>query len=117
MYAYLIAGETVRVQVWLEASGSGWWDIPRQPLSNAFVLAQSWPAGQPWTADEDFAMRNQLLSRLVRGLTARCRQGVILAASELDRRGQRQEGALWRALQPVLRQRVEEVPEPGDLFD
>lgn len=102
MYAYLIAGETVRVQVWLEASGSGWWDIPRQPLSNAFVLAQSWPAGKQWTMDEDFAMRNQLLSRLIRGLTARCTQGVILAASELDRRGQRQEGALWRALQPVL---------------
>jgi len=106
------------VQVWLEASGSGWWDIPRQPLSNAFVLAQSWPAGKPWTMDEDYAMRNRLLSRLIRGLTARCSQGVILASSELDRRGQRQEGALWRALQPVLpRQPAAETEEPGDLFD
>ena len=118
MYAYLIAGESVPVQVWLEASGSGWWDIPRQPLSNAFVLAQSWPAGKPWTMDEDYAMRNRLLSRLIRGLTARCSQGVILASSELDRRGQRQEGALWRALQPVLpRQPAAETEEPGDLFD
>jgi hypothetical protein len=117
MYAYLLAGDTARVQVWLEASGSGWWDVPRQPLSNAFVLAQSWPAGRQWTMDEDFAMRNQLLSRLVRGLTARCRQGIVLASSDLDRRGQRQEGPLWRALQPLLpRPPAEEEPELADLF-
>jgi hypothetical protein len=63
------------------------------------VLAQSWPEGQPWTMEEDFKIRNQLLSRIVRGLTSRCRDGVILATSELDRRGVRQDGPLWRALQ------------------
>lgn len=102
MYGYLLTGRDVRVQVWLEASGHGWWDIPRQPLSNAFVLARSRPADRVWTMEEDFRLRNELLSRLVRGLTARCRDGVILAASELDRRAQRQDGPLWRALQPLL---------------
>jgi hypothetical protein len=111
MYAYLLAGETVRVQVWLEASGTGWWDVPRQPLSNAFVLAQSWPPEQQWTMEADFRMRNELLSRLVRGLVARCRQGIVLASSELDRRGQRQEGPLWRALQPALRSPAAEEDE------
>lgn len=111
MYAYLLAGEAVSVQVWLETSGSGWWDAPRQPLSNAYVLAQSWPRQQQWTMDEDFRMRNELLSRLVRGLTARCRRGIVLAASELDRRGQRQEGPLWRALQPLIQQRLAEQDE------
>ena len=43
IYGYLLGGRTVEVQVWLEAAATGWWDIPRQPLSNAFVLAQSWP--------------------------------------------------------------------------
>ena len=104
IYGYLLSGRDTAVQVWLEASGSGWWDIPRQPLSNAFVLAQSWPAGKIWTLDEEYRMRNQLLSRLVQGLTARCREGVVLAFSELDRRGQRQEGPLWRALRPILPQ-------------
>jgi hypothetical protein len=99
IYGYLLSGRPVDVQVWLETAASGWWDIPRQPLSNAFVLARSWPEGRPWTMEEDFKIRNQLLSRIVRGLTSRCRGGVILATSELDRRGLRQDGPLWRALQ------------------
>lgn len=105
IYGYLLAGRPVRVQVWLETAATGWWDIPNQPLSNAFVLAQSRPADQPWSTEEEFAIRHQLLSRLVRGLAVRCRDGVILAHSDLDRRGQRQDGILWRALQPVIRER------------
>jgi hypothetical protein len=87
--------------VWLETAAQGWWNIPNQPLSNAFVLAQSWDSQKQWTLDEDFYIRNQLLSRIIRGLTARCTDGIILANSDLDRRGQRQEGPLWRALQPA----------------
>ncbi len=101
IYGYLLEGQDVQVQTWLETAASGWWDIPRQPLSNAFVLAQSWPEGQEWTVEEDFRIRNELLSRIIRGLTARCSEGVILANSDLDRRGLRQDGPLWRALQPV----------------
>lgn len=106
IYGYLLAGEPVRVQVWLETAATGWWDIPRQPLSNAFVLAQSYDPDQPWTMEQDFAIRNQLLSRIIRGLTARCSEGIILANSDLDRRGVRQDGPLWRALQPVIRQKT-----------
>jgi len=51
-------------------------------------------------------VRNELLARIVRGLTARCRDGIILASSDLDRRGQRQDGALWRALAPLVRARA-----------
>lgn len=108
IYGYLLAGRPVRVQVWLDATANGWWDIPRQPLSNAFVLAQSWPTGETWTMETEFRVRNELLSRLIRGLTARCSEGVILATSDLDRRGQRQDGRLWHALRPVLAKRAEE---------
>jgi hypothetical protein len=101
MYGYLLTGKSVQVQVWLEAADQGWWAIPNQPLSNAFVLAQSRPADEPWTTDDDFAMRNQLLSRIIRGLTSRCTGGILLANSDLDRRGLRQDGPLWRALQTV----------------
>ena len=101
IFGYLLAGETVQIQIWLETGATGWWDIPRQPLSNAFVLAQSWRPDKLWTMEEDFNIRNQLLSRIIRGLTARCTGGVILANSDLDRRGVRQDGPLWRALQPV----------------
>lgn len=108
IYGYLLAGRPVRVQVWLDATANGWWDIPRQPLSNAFVLAQSWPADKSWTAETEFRVRNELLSRLIRGLTARCSDGVILAISDLDRRGQRQDGRLGHALRPVLARRTDE---------
>ncbi len=102
MYGYLLAGRPVRVQVWLETGAMGWWDIPNQPLSNAFVLAQSYDPERPWTMGDDGLIRNELLTRLVRGLTARCSDGIILATSDLDRRGVRQDGPLWKALQPAV---------------
>lgn len=102
IYGYLLAGKPAEVQVWLETGSSGWWDIPRQPLSNAFVLSRHRDHQAPWTMADDFAIRNQLLSRIIRGLTNRASKGIILANSDLDRRGARQEGPLWRALQPVL---------------
>jgi hypothetical protein len=102
IYAYLLSGPVVDYQVWLDGASMGWWDIPRQPLSNAFVLTPHWPADQPWTEADSFAMRNQLLARIVHGLCVRCRKGVLLTSSELDERGERQDGPLWRALMPLI---------------
>ena len=103
IYGYLLAGEPVRIQVWLETAATGWWDIPRQPLSNAFVMAQSYDPQNLWTMREDFQIRNELLSRIIWGLCGRCRDGIILANSDLDRRGILQDGPLWRALQPLIK--------------
>lgn len=102
IYGYLLAGTPVSIQVWLETAAQGWWDIPRQPLSNAFVLAKSWSASKKWTMEDDFLIKQQLLSRLIGGLCHRCKQGIILANSELDRRGLRQDGPLWRALRSTI---------------
>jgi len=101
IYGYLLAGRPVQLQVWLDTAATGWWDIPRQPLSNAFVLAQSWDRERPWTMAEDHEIRDELLSRIVRGLATRCSGQVIFATSELDRRSIRQDGRLWHALYPV----------------
>lgn len=101
IYGYLLRGNPVRYQVWLETAASGWWDIPRQPLSNAFVLAPSYEEERLWTLAEEIEIRNELLSRVVRGLTSRCSDGIILVTSDLDRRGQRQDGPLWRALDAI----------------
>lgn len=102
IYSFLLGEVDVPVQVWLETAATGWWDMPRQPLSNTFVLAQSWNPDEQWTLEDDVRIRNELLSRIVHGLTSRCRRGVVLATSELDRRGVRQDGPLWRALHPYL---------------
>jgi ribosomal protein S27AE len=104
LYAYLLSGPPVQIQIWLETGATGWWETPRQPLSNAFVLTPGWDADRPWTEAESYAVRNQLLARLVRGLCARCGRGVVLASSQLDRRGERQDGPLWRALAGLVDQ-------------
>jgi hypothetical protein len=101
VYSYPLVGKPARYQFWLDVGATGWWDIPRQPLSNAFVLNPGWRSEDKWTMDEDIKVRNQLLSRIIRGLTNRCAGQIVLATSELDRRGLRQEGPLWRALQAV----------------
>jgi hypothetical protein len=102
LYAYLLTGPAVEYQIWLEAGATGWWEIPRQPLSNAFVLTPRWNVERPWTEVDSFSIRNRLLARLVSGLCARCSKGVVLSSSDLDRRGERQDGPLWRALAPLL---------------
>ena len=99
IYSFLLSEKSVPVQVWLETAATGWWDIPRQPLSNAFVLSQGWDGEQRWTLEDDARIRNEMLSRVTQGLCARCQRGILLATSELDRRGVRQDGPLWRALQ------------------
>ena len=99
IYSFLLSEKVVAAQVWLETAASGWWDIPRQPLSNAFVLSENWDPAQQWTLEDDARIRNEMLARIVSGLCARCTRGVLLVTSELDRRGVRQDGPLWRGLQ------------------
>ncbi|MFK7801179.1 MAG: UvrD-helicase domain-containing protein [Anaerolineae bacterium] len=100
---YLLEERPVAVQVWLETSATGWWDMPRQPLSNGFVLDPRWNINQAWTLEDDARIRNEQLSRVMTGLCSRCTHGVFLATSDLDRRGARQDGMLFQALKPVLR--------------
>ncbi len=112
IYGFLLQGQAVRWQVWLETAASGWLDIPRQPLSNVFVLAPGWPAHQAWTSIEEYEIRQQLLARILMGLCHRCQDGVILATSELDAAGQRQDSALWRALE-TMRELAERAGRPA----
>ncbi len=76
IYGFLLRSQAARVQVWLDTAASGC-GYPRQPLSNAFVLAQSWNPERAWTMAEEIDIRNELLARLVRGLSARCHDGII----------------------------------------
>lgn len=107
IYSFLLNDRVAGVQVWLETAATGWWDIPRQPLSNTFVLSEDWPEGEVWTLEDDVRIRNEILVRVIKGLCARCSRGIVLASSELDRRGVRQDGVLWRALHGVISRELE----------
>jgi hypothetical protein len=98
IHSYLISQEISRIQVWFDVSSPAWWDLPRQPLSNPFVLAPEWPADRTWTLADAYHRRNEILSQIIRGLAVRCRDGIVVAASTLNQRGQRQDSPLWRAL-------------------
>jgi hypothetical protein len=67
------------------------------------VLSRSWPSGERWTDAVDYTTRNQVLRRLIRGLCARCREGVYLCWSELEEAGGPQDGPLLRAASRVLK--------------
>ncbi|MEM8863561.1 MAG: hypothetical protein AAGD96_35080, partial [Chloroflexota bacterium] len=99
---YLLEERPVPIQIWLETSATGWWDLPRQPLSNGFVLDPRWSINQTWTLEDDVRIRNEQLSRVVVGLCSRCSRGVYLATSDLDRRGARQDGVLFKAIQSTF---------------
>ncbi len=101
IHGYLLSQETSRMQVWFDVSNPSWWDIPRQPLSNPFVLAPDWAEGKVWTLADAYRRRNEILSHVIRGLAVRCRDGVVLALSTLDQAGRRQDSPLWRALNQI----------------
>jgi hypothetical protein len=97
IHSYLLSGHHARYQFWVDAGSIDWWRPPHQVLSNPFVLANRWPAGATWSEAEDYAMRNDILARIVRGLCERCRDGVFICASDMESSGSPQESS------PLLR--------------
>ena len=104
IYTYLLSRHVARFQFWLDIGSMGWWDPLHQPLTNPHVLSRRWKRGEQWTDAVDFAIRNQALFRLVRGLGQRCREGIYLCTSELEAGGELQDSPLLQAVQQVLRE-------------
>ncbi len=102
-YTFLMRNRPVRYQFWLEIGARGWWERLYQPLTHPYVLSRAWEEGHPWTADEEFAARQETLQRLVIGLLNRCRDGVYLGLSELGEQGFEERGPLLQAVQTMLK--------------
>jgi hypothetical protein len=101
-YTFLMMNRPVDVQFWLDAGSRAWFERIYQPLTHPYVLRRDWPSGRIWTDDDEVQVRQQALSRLVLGLTRRCRQRVYLAVAELNERGLEQQGPMLHAAQRVL---------------
>jgi hypothetical protein len=97
IHTYLLSGHHARYQFWMDAGSIDWWRPPHQVLSNPFVLSSRWPAGATWTEAIDYQTRNDILSRIVRGLCQRCRDGLFICASDMESSGSPQESS------PLLR--------------
>lgn len=103
-YTFLMSNRPVTVQFWLDAGSQGWFERLYQPLTHPYVLSRSWQPGKIWTAEDEFVAAREALSRLVLGLTRRCRERVYLGLSELNEHGYEFRGPLLLAIQRVLRQ-------------
>jgi hypothetical protein len=102
-YTFLMMNRPVDVQFWLDAGSRAWFERIYQPLTHPYVLRRDWTQGRVWTDDDEVHVREQALSRLILGLTRRCRQRVYLAVAELNERGLEQQGPLLQAAHRMLR--------------
>jgi hypothetical protein len=100
---FLMSNRPVEYQFWLDAGSSGWWERIAQPLTHPYVLTADWEPGRLWTDADEVAGQRDRLSRLVLGLTRRCRKHVFIVNSEVGEQGYEQRGQLLIALQQVLR--------------
>jgi hypothetical protein len=102
-YTFLMMNRPVDVQFWLDAGSRAWFERIYQPLTHPYVLRRDWTPGRIWTDDDEVQVREQALSRLILGLTRRCRRRVYLAVAELNERGLEQQGPLLQAAHRMLR--------------
>ncbi|MCZ2128460.1 MAG: AAA family ATPase [Anaerolineales bacterium] len=106
-YTFLMMNRPAAFQFWLEPGSDGWSQRVSQPLTHPYVLSRNWEAGRLWTDADEVAMETETLTRLVGGLLARCRTGIVLALSELGVSGFEQRGRLLRAFQKTLQGQAE----------
>jgi hypothetical protein len=102
-YTFLMMNQPVTVQFWLDAGSRAWFERIYQPLTHPYVLRRDWPQGRVWADEDEVRARQEALSRLILGLTRRCRQRIYLAYSELNEQGYEQQGPVLQAVQRLLR--------------
>ncbi len=107
---FLVSNHPVDYQFWLDAGSSGWWERIAQPLTHPYVLTPNWEPGRPWTDADEVEGQRDRLTRLVLGLTRRCRKHIFIVNSEVGEQGYEQRGQLLIALQQMLRQLQKSSP-------
>ncbi len=103
-YTFLMLNRPVQVQFWLDIGSGGWWERLYQPLTHPYVLSRHWPEDKVWSDDDEYAVRQLALGRLLLGLVRRCRRCIYLGIADLGEQGYEQRGPLLQAIQRVLRQ-------------
>lgn len=103
-YTFLMNNQAVDYQFWLDVSSSGWYVRLEQPLTHPYVLSREWTQGQKWTAEQELAVSQEGLKRLITGLIARCRKRIYLGISGLNENGSDERGLMMRLIQNVFQQ-------------
>ncbi len=101
-HTYLINNFTSRYQFWLDIHSLGWYERVYQPLTHPYVLSRRWKTGRVWTEEDDHRSQQEMLGKLLSGLTYHCAGKVFVASSEYSISGQEEDGPLARAIQRVI---------------
>jgi len=102
-YTFLMSNRPVDVQFWLDVGSRGWYERLYQPITHPHVLSRHWNEGSPWTDTDEHAANQAALSRLVLGLTRRCRKAIYLGLSGVNEQGYEHKGELLRGIDLTLR--------------
>ncbi len=101
-HTYLISNFTSRYQFWLDINSLGWYERVYQPLTHPYVLSRRWMTGRAWTEEDDHRSQQEMLGKLLSGLTYHCSGKIFVASSEFSISGQEEDGPLARAIQRVI---------------
>ncbi|MCL5274903.1 MAG: hypothetical protein M1434_09210 [Chloroflexi bacterium] len=104
-HTYLVSNFRSRYQFWLDINSQGWYERVYQPLTHPYVLSRRWSAGRIWTEEDEHRARQDMLGKLLSGLTYRCADKVFVVSSQLSISGDEESGPLARAIQKVIGRR------------
>jgi hypothetical protein len=102
-HTFLAENRPVSYQFWLNANSPTWGRRLYQPLTHPFVLTRHWPRNQAWTEEDEFQVGEDMLTRVILGLTRRCRSHIYLGFCDLNPRGREERGPLADRVQRLLR--------------
>ena len=101
-YVYLASSLNSDVQIWLDLDSEQWYKSDVQELANVHVLKRDWPVGQIWSSQLDESYRKQKGALVLRALSKKCGQYLILASSLYCSQGYEQEGWVSQIMRETL---------------
>lgn len=100
---FLMQNRRVAYQFWLNIGSPGWYERLEQPLTHPYVLSRNWQPGERWTTDDELALSQQNLARIISGLVRRCQTAVYLGVSDFNEAGVEERGLLLTRTQSLYR--------------
>ena len=111
-HTFLMQNRAVDYQFWLDIGSLGWWERLYQPLTNPYVYQRNWGKDAAWNENQEFAVNQDMMAKLVNGLLLRCQHGVFASIVQTNEFGAQNSGPLLKAFQKLARKsRLTELEE------
>jgi len=98
---FVMAGNPVKAQFWIDIGSQGWFERVDQPLTHPFVLSRNWPEGKKWTDTDEFTNNKAALERIFKGLLGLASDKIYFCYTQYGESGFEQNGMLLRLIQKI----------------